>query len=104
MSLSSLSARNVRVDSLFIDEGFGSLDRDTLDSVLASLEELQSRGQQIGIISHITELSERIAHRVLVLPERPGKSEVLVQVGGRLPGPPRRHAQPSPLRLTSKTG
>lgn len=104
LSLSSLSARNVRVDSLFIDEGFGSLDRDTLDSVLASLEELQSRGQQIGIISHITELSERIAHRVLVLPERPGKSEVLVQVGGRLPGPPRRHAQPSPLRLTSKTG
>jgi exonuclease SbcC len=104
LSLSSLSARNVRVDSLFIDEGFGSLDRDTLDSVLASLEELQSRGQQIGIISHITELSERIAHRVLVLPERPGKSEVLVQVGGRLPGPPRRHAQPSPLRLTAKTG
>ena len=104
LSLSSLSARNVRVDSLFIDEGFGSLDRDTLDSVLASLEELQSRGQQIGIISHITELSERIAHRVLVLPERPGKSEVRVQVGGRLPGPPRRHAQPSPLRLTAKTG
>ena len=93
LSLSSLSARNVRVDSLFIDEGFGSLDRDTLDSVLASLEELQSRGQQIGIISHITELSERIAHRVLVEPQRAGRSAVRVQVGDLLPGLAHRRAR-----------
>ena len=86
LGLSSLSARNVRVESLFIDEGFGSLDRDTLDSALAVLEELQAHGQQIGIISHITELSERIAHRVLVEPQRAGRSAVRVQVGDRLPG------------------
>jgi hypothetical protein len=71
-----------------------------LDSVLASLEELQSRGQQIGIISHVTELSERITHRVLVQPMHSGKSKVVVQVGDRLPGPPTRHAQEPLLRLT----
>ena len=93
LGLSSLSARNVRVESLFIDEGFGSLDRDTLDSALAVLEELQAHGQQIGIISHITELSERIAHRVLVEPQRAGRSTVRVQVGDLPPAAPRRHAR-----------
>jgi exonuclease SbcC len=93
LGLSSLSARNVRVESLFIDEGFGSLDRDTLDSALAVLEELQAHGQQIGIISHITELSERIAHRVLVEPQRAGRSTVRVQVGELLPGRVHRHAR-----------
>ena len=93
LGLSSLSARNVRVESLFIDEGFGSLDRDTLDSALAVLEELQAHGQQIGIISHITELSERIAHRVLVEPQRAGRSTVRVQVGDLLPGRAHRRAR-----------
>lgn len=93
LGLSSLSARNVRVESLFIDEGFGSLDRDTLDSALAVLEELQAHGQQIGIISHITELSERIAHRVLVEPQRAGRSAVRVQVGDLLPGLAHRRAR-----------
>lgn len=93
LGLSSLSARNVRVESLFIDEGFGSLDRDTLDSALSVLEELQAHGQQIGIISHISELSERIAHRVLVEPQRAGRSTVRIQVGDLGPGLPRRHAR-----------
>ncbi len=93
LGLSSLSARNVRVESLFIDEGFGSLDRDTLDSALAVLEELQAHGQQIGIISHISELSERIAHRVLVEPQRAGRSTVRVQVGDLPPAAPKRHAR-----------
>ena len=93
LGLSSLSARNVRVESLFIDEGFGSLDRDTLDSALAVLEELQAHGQQIGIISHISELSERIAHRVLVEPQRAGRSIVRVQVGDLPPAAPKRHAR-----------
>ena len=67
-----------RVESLFIDEGFGSLDRDALDGALSVLEELQASGQQIGVISHVAELAERVAHRVLVEPTRPGRSVVSV--------------------------
>ena len=89
LALSSLAARNVRVESLFIDEGFGSLDRDTLDGALSVLEELQAAGQQIGVISHVAELAERVAHRVIVEPKRPGRSVVLVlgPGGARREGP-----------------
>lgn len=78
LGLSSLAARSVRVESLFIDEGFGSLDRDALDGALSVLEELEASGQQIGVISHVSELAERVAYRVLVEPHRPGRSAVTV--------------------------
>lgn len=78
LGLSSLAARSVRVESLFIDEGFGSLDRDALDGALSVLEELEASGQQIGVISHVSELAERVAYRVLVEPQRPGRSIVTV--------------------------
>jgi exonuclease SbcC len=85
LGLSSLTARNLRVESLFIDEGFGTLDRDTLDSALAVLEELQATGQQIGVISHVVELADRVPFRVAVEPRRPGRS--VVSVHGPVGGP-----------------
>lgn len=82
LGLSSLAVRNVRVESLFIDEGFGSLDRDSLDSALAMLEDLQAAGQQIGVISHVVELAERVPYRVQVEPNGPGPGKSSVEVIG----------------------
>ena len=79
LGLSTLSSKSVRIESLFIDEGFGSLDRGTLEVALATLDQLQAEGRTVGIISHIAELSERIGYRVEVRPTGPGTSEVRVK-------------------------
>ena len=50
----------MRLDSLFVDEGFGSLDEDTLDDAVRALEELREHGRLVGIISHVPELRRRI--------------------------------------------
>jgi len=52
-----------RLESIFLDEGFGSLDLDTLDTVAAALEELGGRGRAVGVVSHIPELAERLPTR-----------------------------------------
>ena len=54
----------IRLDTLFIDEGFGSLDSEALDSAIQVLTDLQSSGRMIGIISHVTELKEQMAKRI----------------------------------------
>jgi len=81
LGLSSLSARDVRVESLFIDEGFGTLDTSSLDKALSVLDSLQSEGRQVGIISHVGGLAERIGVRVAVEPQGGGRSIVKV-LGG----------------------
>lgn len=61
LSLSDLASRNVRLDSLFIDEGFGTLDQETLELALNTLERLQAESSKtIGVISHVESLKERI--------------------------------------------
>lgn len=62
-------AGGVRLDSLFIDEGFGSLDAEALDQALQVLTELRQGGRSIGIISHVAELKERISTRIEVVPQ-----------------------------------
>ena len=59
-------AGNIRIDSLFIDEGFGSLDQDMLNTAVRTLETLSGTDRQIGIISHVEELRERIHSRIEV--------------------------------------
>jgi DNA repair protein SbcC/Rad50 len=59
-------AGGVDTDTLFIDEGFGSLDGQTLDQVLSVIDELRDRGRTVGIVSHIPELKDRIAERLEV--------------------------------------
>jgi len=54
----------IRLDTLFIDEGFGSLDQDSLDLAIKTLIDLQSKGRTIGIISHVSELKEQMALRI----------------------------------------
>lgn len=78
LGLSQLAANNVRIESLFIDEGFGSLDPDTLDTVLAVLQRLRAQGRQVGVISHVTALADTLEATVHVTPVAPGRSEVRV--------------------------
>jgi exonuclease SbcC len=59
-------AGGVDLDTLFIDEGFGSLDPDTLDDVMAVIDELRGHGRTVGIVSHVSELKHRIAERIEV--------------------------------------
>ncbi len=79
LGLASLSSNRVRVESLFIDEGFGSLDTDTLGVAMDALDALQSLGRKVGVISHVQEMTERIATKVLVRPAGGGSSAVVVE-------------------------
>ena len=70
----------VGLDSIFIDEGFGSLDSETLDAAMKALALLQSGGRMIGVISHVQELQSRIANRIQVTQTAEGhaKAKVLI--------------------------
>jgi exonuclease SbcC len=78
LGLSSMAARDVPLGSLFIDEGFGTLDRQSLDVALSVLEALQATGCQVGIISHVEGLEASIAAGVRVRPLGGGRSTVEV--------------------------
>ena len=78
LGLSDLAGRNTQIQSLFIDEGFGTLDESALDLVISTLENLQADGKTIGIISHIKELKERITTQIQVEKTSSGFSEVLI--------------------------
>lgn len=66
LGLSDLAGRNAAIHSLFIDEGFGTLDDNSLDMAVSTLENLQAAGKTIGIISHVKELKERIGAQIFV--------------------------------------
>lgn len=70
----------VRIDALFVDEGFGTLDGEALERALDQLLGLRDGGRMVGIISHVSELRQRIGSRVEVLPSERG-SAVRVHVG-----------------------
>jgi exonuclease SbcC len=78
LGLASLSSNRVRVESLFIDEGFGSLDADTLRIAMDALDSLQSLGRKVGVISHVQEMTERIGARIEVARANSGLSKVNV--------------------------
>jgi exonuclease SbcC len=78
LGLASLSSNRVRVESLFIDEGFGSLDAETLRVAMDALDGLQSMGRKVGVISHVQEMTERIATRIVVQPATNGRSAISV--------------------------
>lgn len=78
LGLSSLSSNNLKVESLFIDEGFGSLDADSLRTAMEALEQLQMQGRKIGVISHVQEMSERITVQVQLHKAVNGKSIISV--------------------------
>ena len=84
LALSSLNRPDMNVNILFIDEGFGTLDEHSLDSVMTTLEKLQEiagqTNRRVGIISHREELEERIPVKIQVVKKGEGRSQILVNV------------------------
>jgi exonuclease SbcC len=76
MGLSDLASRQSSISTLFIDEGFGTLDDEALDLAISAMENLQARGKTIGLISHVKALKERIATQVRVMKQGAGISVV----------------------------
>ena len=76
LGLAQMSGENMQIDSLFLDEGFGTLDEETLDSALETLSQLRTHGKHIGIISHVAALTERIATRIQITPQNGGNSTI----------------------------
>jgi exonuclease SbcC len=74
LGLSKMASRKVRVDSLFLDEGFGTLDEDALETALETLSGLQQDNKLIGIISHVSALKERISTQINITPVSGGRS------------------------------
>jgi exonuclease SbcC len=68
LALSDLVSSQTRIDSLFLDEGFGTLDSETLDIALDALDNLNAGGKMIGVISHVEALKERVLTRIEVMP------------------------------------
>jgi DNA repair protein SbcC/Rad50 len=85
LALSGLEGRQSFVDTLFIDEGFGSLDADTLDTAISALETLQSQGRKVGVITHVAAMIDRIAVAIRVEKRGPGRSVVRLDDGSRGP-------------------
>jgi len=77
LGLSSMSSKNVRVDSLFLDEGFGTLDEETLEIALETLASLRQDGKLIGVISHVSSLKDRINTKIEVQKRNSGNSVIV---------------------------
>lgn len=76
LGLSDLASRKVQINSLFIDEGFGTLDAETLDTAISALENLQAGGKTIGIISHVEALKDRIGTQIQLRRLPGGSSQI----------------------------
>lgn len=74
LGLSKMASQNVQVESLFLDEGFGTLDEDALENALKTLSGLHQQGKLIGVISHVQELKDRIGTQIIVTPKALGRS------------------------------
>lgn len=80
LGLSEMSTgQGLRVESLFIDEGFGALDSASLGQAIGVLEQLHATGRRVGVISHIEDVKERIAVKIAVTPASNGSSAIEVQ-------------------------
>lgn len=76
LALAELTRGNADIDSFFIDEGFGTLDKDSLEEALEMLQDIETRGKQIGLISHVKELTNRIPVNIHLQKNRLGNSSI----------------------------
>jgi len=76
LGLSNMASKNVNVNSLFLDEGFGTLDEESLETALETLSSLHREDKLIGVISHVGALKERIPTQINILPKSDGKSDI----------------------------
>lgn len=78
LGFSDLAGQSVRIESLFIDEGFGSLDPESLEIAITALESLRQNNKTVGVISHIDLLKERISTQVVVEKLTGGRSRIRI--------------------------
>jgi len=78
LGLSDLASHKVQINSLFIDEGFGTLDADTLDVAISALENLQAKRKTIGVISHVEALKDRIGTQIQLSKLPGGQSKIKI--------------------------
>ena len=78
LGLASLTSSRLKIESLFIDEGFGSLDPETLNTALSALMHLEAQGRKVGVISHVTEMTDAIPVQVKVVKCRGGASKIVI--------------------------
>lgn len=71
-------AGGIRLDSMFVDEGFGSLDEDSLDQAMRTLQSLTGGNRLVGIISHVSELKEKIERQIVITKDRSGGSSAKI--------------------------
>ena len=76
LALAELTRGSADLDSFFIDEGFGTLDQDSLEDALAMLQDIETRGKQIGLISHVKELTQRIPVNIHLQKNQLGNSKI----------------------------
>ncbi|MDE0089292.1 MAG: hypothetical protein OXU23_26500, partial [Candidatus Poribacteria bacterium] len=79
LALSELSQGRAQLNSLFLDEGFGTLDAETLDIAIAALEGLRIQGRSIYLISHIQELTRRLPVKINVKKQGNGSSYIEIR-------------------------
>ncbi|MBX2871170.1 MAG: AAA family ATPase [Saprospiraceae bacterium] len=82
LALSDLAGKHAQIQSLFIDEGFGTLDENSLDLAITTLENLQANGKTIGVISHVQALKERISTQIKLVKKGSGFSDLQVTAEG----------------------
>jgi len=74
LGLSKMASKKVRVDSLFLDEGFGTLDEASLETALKTLASLHQEGKLIGVISHVSAMQDLISTQITITPTSGGRS------------------------------
>ena len=79
LALAEMTRGQAEIDSLFIDEGFGTLDQDSLEDVLEMLNQIQTRGLMVGIISHIKTLTNALPVNLLLSKRQDGTSTLSLQ-------------------------
>jgi DNA repair protein SbcC/Rad50 len=83
LGLASLTANRLRIESLFIDEGFGSLDPETMNTAMGALMSLEAQGRKVGVISHVPEMADAIPVQIRVVKGRNGTSRIIVPCAPR---------------------
>jgi len=81
LGLASMASSKLRIESLFIDEGFGSLDPESLQIAMDALDSLQAQGRKVAVISHVAEMHERIPVQIQVRRQGNGQSDLQIAGG-----------------------
>ncbi|ART62076.1 AAA family ATPase [Kushneria marisflavi] len=76
LALASMASSELQIETLFIDEGFGSLDPQSLSQAMDALDALQSLGRRVGVISHVQDMHERIPVQIRIAPRGNGQSDI----------------------------